>query len=310
MISRLCVGLFLVAYVVVTVLTTITAGLAYFHYVHGPTKLLEVIKEEWDSGLDDECPTSETKIHDLWVQPFFSPERKAQIVSEHGAAVVNHILTKPTAHALREYILERNKNGRQHRVLEPDHRHLVLPSPKDPAVKQALKEIGSHATLRPLLESILGPSPSLLSLNGITSTYGSVDQEWHGDTTTYGSADFVTEYTLGITLQDTTENMGATAVCPGTYKPGGWGFCELEDYELEDTDEEEVDVACPIRMIQSQGDGFLYHSDTFHKERGHSDPDAPDRVVLFLTFAESKKVTGEKRILPLGSIHALELVST
>jgi hypothetical protein len=107
----------------------------------------------------------------------------------------------------------------------------------------------------------------------------------------------------GITLQDTAEKMGATGVCPGTHKCVG-------NTELEDMDDHVMEAQCPIRMVQSQGDGFLYKSDTWHKEQGgHSDPDAPHQVVLFLTFAESKKASDEKRILPMGAIHRLELVS-
>jgi hypothetical protein len=106
----------------------------------------------------------------------------------------------------------------------------------------------------------------------------------------------------GITLQDTTENMGATGVCPGTHKCAG-------NYELKDVDDDVMEAYCPIRMVQSQGDGFLYKSDTWYKEQGHSDPDAPHRAALFLTFAESKKASGEKRILPMGAIHRLDLVS-
>lgn len=321
MISRLCIGLFLVAHVVVLMLTAVTAGLVYFHYFYGPTKWFEETKGKWNIERDDESPIPETKFHELLVQPFFSPEKRADIVRQHGVAAVNKILTKQTAHTLREYVLERNINGRQHSVIEPTHRHHILPSPKDPAVKQALKEIGSHAILRPLLESILGPSPSLLSLDAITTTYGSVDQFWHDDTGTSHAIypdRFVAEYTVGITLQDITEDMGATGVCPGT-RNRKWPFYNLEEEEAAidqvpidkeaAIDDVPIDVACPIRMVQSQGDGFLYSSDTFHKGRAHSDESAPDRVVLFLTFAESRKATGEKRIFPLGTIHLLELVS-
>jgi hypothetical protein len=203
MMISLCVGLFLVASVVL-VLSAVTTGLAYFHYVYGPTKWLEHDDRKWRRA----CGASTIQFSDLLVEPFFTPQQQANVVHLHGAAVVPQILTKPTAHTLREYMLERNENARQQHdvdVMEQPHHHHhhrvhILPSPKDPAVKLALKEIATHATLRPLLESILGPSPSLLSLYGITTTYGSVDQKWRLYTGLSHSSyphHFVAEYTLG-----------------------------------------------------------------------------------------------------------------
>jgi hypothetical protein len=184
---------------IVLVLAAVTAGLAYFHYVYGPTKWLESNERKRRKA----CGASTTEFHDLLLEPFFSPEQQANAVRLHGAAVVHTILTEQTAHTLREYMLERNENARQHDVMEAHHRIHILPSPKDPAVKQALKEIATHATLRPLLKSILGPSPSLLSLYGITTTYGSVDQRWHLHTGLSHSnypRHFVAEYTLRMYL--------------------------------------------------------------------------------------------------------------
>jgi hypothetical protein len=81
--------------------------------------------------------------------------------------------------------------------------------------------------------------------------------------------------------------MGATGICPGTLLKYDSITCELED----DEDEEDVvDLVCPIQVVQDQAGRFLYKSDTVHhKGRGHSDPDDPDQVLLFLAFAESRK---------------------
>jgi hypothetical protein len=58
-----------------------------------------------------------------------------------------------------------------------------------------------------------------------------------------------------------------------------------------------------IVATASAGDGLLYNSELFHKGRAHTDPNAPDRVVFFLTFAESLVNANDTRTLPLGTAH-------
>jgi hypothetical protein len=56
----------------------------------------------------------------------------------------------------------------------------------------------------------------------------------------------------------------------------------------------------------SQGDALLYDSDVTHQGRAHTDPNAPDRALLFITFAGSRQGPDDARGLPLGQVHALD----
>ena len=47
-----------------------------------------------------------------------------------------------------------------------------MPSHREPTIQSALEEIGSHPTVRPLIDELLGPSASLVSMSAITSLYG------------------------------------------------------------------------------------------------------------------------------------------
>lgn len=94
-------------------------------------------------------------------------------------------------------------------------------SHENPLVQAALKEVATHPVLRPLLDAALGPSSSLVSMSAITNVHGAAEQHFHADTHTSAATHpeyFVPEFQLGIPLQNTTAEMGATEVCPGTHR--------------------------------------------------------------------------------------------
>jgi hypothetical protein len=62
-------------------------------------------------------------------------------------------------------------------------------------------------------------------------------------------------------------------------------------------------VDCDLVVTAGAGDGFLYHTALYHRGRGHSDPNAPERVVVFITLAESLVDANDTRTLPLGQSH-------
>eukprot|EP00529_Nitzschia_sp_RCC80_P013373 CAMPEP_0113466194 /NCGR_PEP_ID=MMETSP0014_2-20120614/14141_1 /TAXON_ID=2857 /ORGANISM="Nitzschia sp." /LENGTH=606 /DNA_ID=CAMNT_0000358399 /DNA_START=207 /DNA_END=2024 /DNA_ORIENTATION=+ /assembly_acc=CAM_ASM_000159 len=268
------------------------------------------------------------------------------IFNTHGAAIIPSVLSNTTASRFRQYIVN-TANPKMHQVfvLKSENRYRVMPTPfvdrwSSPStdgdttkneeavlVQQVMKEIATHRTLRPLVDNVLGPGASLISLSVITSTYGAVAQNWHRDTTKSAMThpdDMVHEVTLTIPLQDTTSSMGPTGLCPGTHRCA-W----VEGYEnptaksskkkagttttagdeiIRDDDDgknenvvddennnnnegrnDEKGLPCDITASLRMGDALLYHTDLIHRGGAHVDPDAPDRAVLFVSFAESKK---------------------
>lgn len=94
-------------------------------------------------------------------------------------------------------------------------------SHENPLIQAALKEVALHPILRPLIDGALGPGSSLVSMSVITNVYGAKGQYFHSDTHTSIATHpdyFVQEFQLGIPLQNTTVEMGATEICPGTHK--------------------------------------------------------------------------------------------
>jgi hypothetical protein len=314
--SRVCIGLFLIAHVLVLTLAVLASGAAYFNFVYGPSKNFTLVIGK--ESLLQQCDPSTDSFEDLIVTPRMSAIYGKHLGLKHGAAVVPSILAKDTANELRDYILTMNSESIiEADINSPEHRYRVQPSYKIPIVKKALKEIATHPTVKSMMEQLLGPKSSFTSLDAITAAYGAKDQNWHWDVDTSHATypeEFLAEYAFAIVLQDTTDDMGATAVCPGTHKcswvkvPPG----EVSDQEVLDEvcplimdHDEVIDLVCPLRMALSQGDGFLYKSDTIHKGRAHKDPNAGDRVVLFIGLTESKQGPLDQRVMPLGDIAGL-----
>jgi hypothetical protein len=65
-------------------------------------------------------------------------------------------------------------------------------------------------------------------------------------------------------------------------------------------------LPCNVTADMKQGDGMLYNSDTTHRGRAHTDPNAPERILIFIMFAASRQGPEDKRSLPLGEVHALD----
>ena len=64
-------------------------------------------------------------------------------------------------------------------------------------------------------------------------------------------------------------------------------------------------MPCRLKMAVKAGDALLYSSDVYHRGTAHTDPNAPERVVLFLTFAGSRQGSHDHRSLPFGTVHSL-----
>eukprot|EP00526_Cylindrotheca_closterium_P000731 CAMPEP_0113650882 /NCGR_PEP_ID=MMETSP0017_2-20120614/27102_1 /TAXON_ID=2856 /ORGANISM="Cylindrotheca closterium" /LENGTH=378 /DNA_ID=CAMNT_0000563477 /DNA_START=1 /DNA_END=1133 /DNA_ORIENTATION=+ /assembly_acc=CAM_ASM_000147 len=153
-----------------------------------------------------------------------TPEEAKAQTEKHGVAFVEQILSPTTTSNLRQYILKANYEIEGTFIKENENRFHIIPDPMEPSIRTALKEIAAHKVFRPLIDSVLGPSSSLVALSVITNLYEAEGQDWHGDTgMSYATHPdyFVPEFTLSIPLQDTTKEMGATGICPGTHKCDG-----------------------------------------------------------------------------------------
>jgi hypothetical protein len=192
-----------------------TTALSYYiREYYGPTLLFSPRKRRW--AKEEYCGPSTQNLEDIQISKSFSREQAADVMKEHGAGIVESVLTKETAADLRNYILKINNESAAYFVLNAANRHHITPDVKNPMVRQALKEIAEHPIMRPLIDDVMGPAASLVTLTVITSLYGAKDQHWHPDVVAGAENypnNFVHEYTLAIPLQDTTKEMGATGMC-------------------------------------------------------------------------------------------------
>mmetsp|Transcript_5739 Transcript_5739/g.8615 ORF Transcript_5739/g.8615 Transcript_5739/m.8615 type:complete len:751 (+) Transcript_5739:3-2255(+) len=223
----------------------------------------------------------------------------------HGASLYKNIISKETAKSLREYIVQRNKNLKPKEeigVLENENRWSFGIGANDhPSVADALNEIGTHGMIRPALEKIAGVNPGLVEMTAITAAYGATDQFWHPDVISMGSPakyarNFLPSYSLFITLQDTTAEMGATGVCPGTYQCGNedaTDTCETYGYQVANDEN-----------VWTTGTGLLMNQQGFHRGAAHIDPNAPDRVVFIVSFSPKRLERGETRMLGQGGSYS------
>lgn len=324
------------------VLSWIFSGsLYYIRDYYGPT-----FKFEDTFGKDlylNACVPSTDTFEDLLVDEAYTQEQAKNQTETHGVAFVRQILTTETAENLRSYILKANHEIEGTFVKNNERRFHIIPDPTtEPSIQQALKEIASHFVFRPLIDGVLGPSCSLVALSVITNLYGAQGQDWHYDTgmshathPTY----FVPEYTLAIPLQETTDAMGATGICPGTHQCSDvqidYDTMEAyyeehvapsptsktttsesdEDEESEDGDDDSpsdfdwwlaYNYPCNITAQVHAGDGMLYNADLYHRGGTHTDDTTgAERVVIFITFAASRQEASDARLLPLGTVHSL-----
>lgn len=281
-------------------LVGLAAGVLYATtHVYGPTR--KYIPKVRSKILED-CAVSTDNRDDLIVEPYETEEEAFYTFDDHGSVIIPSVLFKDTAQTLRDYVSKNNPDMKQAFVLKGENRFRIMPTPFDEdIVARAMKEIATHPTLKPLVDNVLGPKSSLIAFSVITSTYGAKAQNWHRDTTKSAMTHpdkIIHELTLTIPLQDTTKEMGATGICPGTHRCN-W----MTDLIPNRTKQERV--PCNITASLDQGDGLIYHTDLVHRGPAHIDPDAPDRSVLFVSFAQSKPVSTFKR-LGYGKVYSLD----
>jgi len=211
------IALVLLAHSACVLLWAVSGGLFYVSRIYGPSLSLDWVEDK--KGLGNCGPTT-NNLKDLIINDNFTEQEALELAEYHGSAIVPSVLTKETAQAFRNFTMKANQEMKSAYVISSENRRRIMPPHTEPVVQQALKEISKHPTLRPLIDALMGPGASIIAFSVITNLYGAEDQFWHADTTSSAAGYpelFVPEYTLAIALQDTTEAMGATGLCPGTH---------------------------------------------------------------------------------------------
>ena len=250
-----------------------------------------------------ECDVTDMTTHrgaDLFLSPDATPEEAYQHQLLHGFSVFPSVLSPDAATNLRKFVLSRNRNLTEEEsifVIAGENRFSFGLGTEEPSVTAAMMDLANNDRLRPALEKIIGPNPSLIEMTAITSSYGAEAQYWHDDVIPTASAikyarSFGPSYSVFVMLQNTTAGMGATAACPGTHYCSAGDiadYCEEEGFQLVGDDGH-------WRI----GDGLLMNMNSVHRGAAYVDPDGEDRVMLILTFAPRPNERAESRKSTIG----------
>jgi len=250
---------------------------------------------------DDFTATSHLE---LIIQDNFTTEDSVQHMLTHGASIYPDLLTNKTAFELREWISRENKIRDGWNVIESQNRYTWgININMHPMLQTFWKELASNEKLLNGLQAIVGPDPAIIEFTAITSSYGAQDQYIHADVVPDGSAvkfarSFVPSYSLFVPLQDTTYEMGATHVLPGSHLCSDGAGDHGDDYTLAMSGKDGV---------WSMGSGALLNQQTFHKGMGFTQEGAQDRVVLIATFAPRPNFRNgvETRMIGQGGSYSL-----
>jgi len=187
------------------------------------------------------CILTTRSLEDLTLGESMTREELATRFSKHSSAIVPNVLREETATELRRLFFEKSERGRAEGkdtelfVLSSENRWKQMIRFEDAIVRKALREIGEHPVFRPLLDEVIGPDSSLTQILVIRGDYGSTPQVFHSDSglikTPYGyeSPFTMDQIKIGIALQDTTEGMGETNICPGVQPSNGGDLGEGYD---------------------------------------------------------------------------------
>lgn len=246
-------------------------------------------------------------VDDLMITEDMDAESCMNHMLKHGASLYPDLISNETAKAAREHILERNVIEKGFFVIENENRYSYgIDVNSHPSIRQALREISENKLLQEALTRIVGPNPAIVEFTGITALYGAAEQFIHQDVLPKGSAfkysrNFVPTFSLFIPLQDTTAEMGATAVCPGTH--------QCINAPISTICQEDAAMQISGRTHWKSGTGALLNQQTFHRGAAHVDPHGPDRVLFILTFASRPRFGRnqvETRMIGQGGSYSLK----
>ncbi|KAG7363319.1 hypothetical protein IV203_026679 [Nitzschia inconspicua] len=224
-------------------------------------------------------------VSELIITEDYTTKDAANHMLRHGVSVYPNLVTNHTAKILRDWIVEENKVQEGWYVIENENRwSWGIDMTMHPSLHTFWQELAANEKLLSGLEEIIGPNPAIIEFTAITSAFGATDQYLHADVVPPGSAtkfarSFLPSYSLFVPLQDTTYEMGATHVCPGSHLCSDGAKKNCKDHALA--------VSGPKGSggVWKMGWGALVNQQTFHKGMGFTQEGAPDRVVLIATFA-------------------------
>jgi hypothetical protein len=205
----------------------------------------------------------------------------------HGTVIVPQVLTPGLVKELRDFVVWKNDvvEGTSAEFPVSQGRNRIsygIDATEHPTITKVLKEIHDNKALESLLVGLVGKNPALTEITAITAKFGCPDQYWHSDVKADGNPlqfarTYSHSYSLFIPLQDTTGEMGATDLCPGTHYCADQlhKICELNKIGLHQLDPE---------GIWHAGDSALFNQQVWHRGPKHTDPDAPDRIVFIVSF--------------------------
>ena len=274
-------------------LTVLFAGVVFavvLHRLHDdylhPQLQLMVFGEENRQYTDNTYYNRVCEVEDfsarsakeLMIQDHFTTEDSMAHMLTNGVSIYPNLLTNETASTLRDWIARENHKREGWDVIESDNRYTWgIDMNMHPYLQTFWQELAANKQFIKGLEAITGPDPAVIEFTAITSSYGAKDQYMHADVTSSASAakyarSFVPSYSLFVPLQDTTYEMGATHVCPGSH------LCS----ESEDICQEfgSFSVAGEGGGVWAMGNGALMNQQTYHRGMGFTQKGAPDRVVL------------------------------
>jgi len=108
----------------------------------------------------------------------------------------------------------------------------------------------------------------------------------------------VPSYSLFIPLQDTTPEIGATEICPGSHVCNGHNhFCVEGGFRASGEDN-----------VWPKATGALVNQHLFHRGMAHTDPNGLDRVLFILTFSprpRRNKNEVETRLISMGGSYSI-----
>lgn len=225
----------------------------------------------------------------------------------HGFTVFPSVLTDDVSSDLRDFVLSRKNNLTEEEsifIIESDNRFSFGLGTEEPSVAKAVMQMcKKDGKLAQALEQLMGKEPALIEMTAITSSPGAVAQYWHDDVLSVASAikharTFGPSYSIFIMLQNTTKDMGATAMCPGSHYCSDGNIepiCERDGFQYTDS----------RTGNWRAGDALLMNMNSYHRGAAHTDPGSPDRVMMILTFVPKPEPRSESRQMSQGITFSL-----